>query len=89
MRPNALTVPQRAVLEGPQGKFIYVVNDKNQAEPRPVRAGEWAGDSWIITDGVKAGDLVIVDGVMRLGPGAPVRVAEAKPAAEQKPPAKK
>src|SRR5712692_11171049 len=80
-RPNAVTVPQRAVLEGPQGKFDYVVNEKSQAEPRPVEAGEWAGQSWIIASGLKPGDRVIVDGVMRLGPGAPVRIAEVKPAA--------
>src|SRR5213083_2571323 len=83
-RPNAVTVPQRAVLEGLQGKFVYVVNEKSQAEPRPVEAGEWAGQSWIITGGLKPGERVIVDGVMRLGPGAPVRIAEAaKPAAKE------
>lgn len=84
-RPNAITVPQRAVLEGPQGKFVYVVNDKNQAEPRPVEAGEWHGEQWIITKGLAAGDRVITDGVMKLGPGAPVRIAETG----QKPPANK
>ena len=83
-RPNAVTVPQRAVLEGPQGKFVYVVNEKSQAEPRPVEAGEWAGQSWIITGGLKPGERVIVDGVMRLGPGAPVRIAEAKPPVAKK-----
>ncbi len=77
-RPNALTVPQRAVLEGPQGKFVYVVNEKSQAEPRPVEVGDWAGDSWVINNGIKPGDRVIVEGLMRLGPGAPVRVAEKK-----------
>ena len=76
-RPNAVKVPQRAVLEGPQGKFVYVVNDKSHAEVRPVEVGEWAGDSWIITSGLKAGERVILDGVMKLGPGAPVKVAEA------------
>ncbi len=74
-RPNAVKVPQRAVLEGPQGKFVYVINDKSQAEARPIEAGEWAGDAWIITSGLKAGELVILDGVMKLGPGAPVKVA--------------
>jgi membrane fusion protein (multidrug efflux system) len=78
-RPNALTVPQRAVLEGPQGKFVYVVNEKSQAEPRPIEVGDWAGDSWVINNGIKPGDRVIVEGLMRLGPGAPVRIAEAKP----------
>jgi membrane fusion protein (multidrug efflux system) len=81
-RPNAVKVPQRAVLEGPQGKFVYVVNDKSQAESRPIEAGEWAGDAWVITSGLNAGDRVILDGVMKLGSGAPVKVADA---AAQKP----
>jgi len=84
VRPNAIAVPQRAVLEGPQGKFVYVVNEKNLAEARPVEAGEWHGESWIITGGLAAGDRVIIDGVMKLGPGAPVRIA----GSGAKPPAK-
>ena len=93
-RPNAITVPQRAVLEGPQGKFVYIVDENNTAQPRPIEVGEWAGDAWIINKGVKPGDRVIVEGLMRLGPGAPVRIAEAgaKPAAQpqqQKPQPKK
>jgi membrane fusion protein (multidrug efflux system) len=71
------------VLEGPQGKFVYVVSEKNAAEPRPVQAGEWSGDQWIITSGLNEGERVIVDGVLKLGPGAPVRIAEAKPAAKK------
>ena len=89
-RPNAVLVPQRSVLEGPQGKFVYVVNEKSQAEPRPVQAGEWAGENWVITDGLKEGERVIVDGVLKLGPGAPVKIAEKKPEAQPtKPQAKK
>jgi len=90
--PNAVTVPQRAVLEGPQGKFVYVVGEKGVADVRPVQAGEWSGGGdWIIIDGLKEGERVIVDGVMKLGPGAPVRIAEPKPEAkaEPKPAAKK
>ena len=86
--PNAVTVPQRAVLEGPQGKFVYVVDEKGTAQPQPVRAGQWSGDQWIITSGLKGGERVIVDGVMKLGPGAPVRIAEPKNN-PQKPQAKK
>jgi membrane fusion protein (multidrug efflux system) len=81
VRPNATTVPQRAVLEGPQGKFVYVVNDKSAAEPHPVVLGEWAGNDWIVTEGLKPGDKVIMDGLMKLGPGAPVKIAQAKPQA--------
>lgn len=83
-RPNAVTVPQRAVLQGPQGKFVYVVDEKGTAQARPVEAGEWSGEDWIITAGLKGGERVIVDGVMKIGPGAPVKVAEKPRAAEKK-----
>jgi membrane fusion protein (multidrug efflux system) len=76
VRVNAVKVPQRAVLEGPAGKFVYVVvpGDKggDKAEARPVEVGEWSGDAWVIRSGLKAGERVITDGVMKIGPGAPV-----------------
>ena len=75
VRPSAIVVPQRAVLEGPKEKFVYVVNAESKAEPRPVQVGEWAGDGWIVDSGLKPGDKVIVDGVMKIGPGAPVQIA--------------
>ncbi len=75
-RPNAMLVPQRAVLEGPKGKFVYIVNAESKVEPRPVEVGEWAGDAWVINNGLAAGDKVVVDGVMKIGPGAPVRIAD-------------
>ncbi|HET9734283.1 MAG TPA: efflux RND transporter periplasmic adaptor subunit [Burkholderiales bacterium] len=86
-RPNAVLVPQRAVLEGPQGKFVYVVDEKSAAQARPVEVGEWVGSDWIVTGGLKPGERVIIDGVMRIGPGAPVKIADAaaqKPAADAK-----
>ena len=86
-RPNAITVPQRAVLEGPQGKFVYIVDQNGTAQPRPVEVGDWAGDAWVINKGVQAGDRVITEGLMRLGPGAPVRIADANANAAGKPPA--
>jgi len=78
--PNAVAVPQRAVLENPQGggKLVFVVDEKGTAQPRPVEAGEWSGETWVITSGLKPGENVIVDGVMKLGPGAPVRIAKAE-----------
>lgn len=85
VRPNALTVPQRAVLEGPQGKYVYVLSADSKAEPRPVQVGEWIGDDWIIQSGLKAGDKVIVEGVARIfAPGSPVQVAEPQKEAAKK-----
>jgi len=73
-RPAAIIVPQRAVLDGPQGKFVYLVNAESKVEIRPVQVGDWKGGDWIIYSGLKAGDKVIVDGLMKIGPGAPVRI---------------
>lgn len=79
-RPQAVTVPQRAVLEGPGMKIVLTVNDKGIVEPRPVQIGEWAGQEWVIAGGLKAGDKVIVDGIIKARPGSPVTIA-ATPAA--------
>jgi membrane fusion protein, multidrug efflux system len=76
VRPNAILVPQRAVLQGAPGQFVWIVDKDSKVEPRPVEVGSWNGDDWFITRGIAAGDVVVVDGVLRLGPGAPVKVVE-------------
>lgn len=88
-RPGAIVIPQRAVLEGPGGKFVYVVNAESKAEPRPVDVGAWVTDGWVINGGLKPGERVIVDGVLKIGPGAPVNVTAppAAPATDGKKPA--
>jgi membrane fusion protein (multidrug efflux system) len=91
-RPNALTVPQGAVLEGPTGKIVMVAeNDKDGklvSQPRPIEVGDWTNSGeqklWVVRSGLKPGDKVIVDNLMKLRPGAPVSLgkapADAKPA---------
>ena len=77
-RVNAMTVPQRAVQEGPQGKVVYVIGKENKAEPRPVTLGDWTGKEWVVLSGVAPGDKVITDGLMKvmMMPGAPVQVGD-------------
>ena len=76
-RPGAIAVPQRAVMEGPQGKMVYLLSPDNKAMPAPVTVGEWTGSDWIITGGLKPGDKVIVDGLAKIFfPGAPVQVGD-------------
>jgi membrane fusion protein (multidrug efflux system) len=75
-RPNAITVPQRAVMEGPQGKLVYVVGAGNKAEPRPIVVGEWAGNDWVVLSGLNAGEKVITEGLVKVFPGAPVQVGD-------------
>jgi membrane fusion protein (multidrug efflux system) len=73
-RPNGIMVPQRAVQQSAKGHFVWVVGKDNLAEMRPVEVGEWNGDDWFIDEGLAAGDVVIVDGTLRLAPGAAVSV---------------
>ncbi|HEV8256573.1 MAG TPA: efflux RND transporter periplasmic adaptor subunit [Casimicrobiaceae bacterium] len=87
-RKNALTVPQVAVLDGPQGKFVYVAakdkDGKDVAQPQPIVVGDWVdadgGNLFVIDSGLKAGDNVIVNGVARLQPGGPIKLASSAPA---------
>ena len=71
-KTNAVLVPQRAVLQGPQGPFVFVVNREEKVEIRDVVASDWKGDQWLIDHGLNAGDRVVVNGIMQIGPGASV-----------------
>lgn len=85
VRLGAIAVPQRAVLEGPKGKIVLIVNDAGIAEPRPVEVGDWSGQEWVVTGGLDPGDNVIVDGVVKARPGSAVTVANAVPASTSEP----
>jgi membrane fusion protein (multidrug efflux system) len=91
VRPHALVVPQKAVQQTADGHVVYVVDAKRRAEARPVTVGDWVGADWIVKQGLKPGEQVIVDGFMRLAPGMPVKVVPAerrKDASAQNPPGK-
>lgn len=80
-RPDAILVPQRAVQQGQQGKFVFLLGAGGKAEVKPVEVGDWLGRDWIVESGLAAGDRVIVDGAIKVRPGAPVVVADASAAA--------
>jgi len=80
VRPNAILVPQKAVMQGAQGHFVFVVVD-GKAQARPVKVGEWLGAEWFIEEGLEAGDMVITEGMMKVAPGAEVKVVQAAAAA--------
>ncbi len=80
-KPNAILVPQRSVQQGPKGAVVYVVGQGDQVEVRDVKATDWQGDQWLIEDGLRAGERVIIEGFQRLVPGAqvkPITVASTK-----------
>ncbi|MFO1303304.1 MAG: efflux RND transporter periplasmic adaptor subunit [Burkholderiales bacterium] len=89
VRNNALAVPQVAVMDGTQGKYVYVVDKDKDGKPiaavRPVTLGDWVAfdnqNLWVVESGLKPGDEVIVDGVAKVRPGGPIVVGGGAPGA--------
>jgi membrane fusion protein (multidrug efflux system) len=80
---QAVLVPQAAVVNGDRGKMVWTIQD-GKATPTPVEVGGWLGADWVVRKGLKDGDAVVIDGLLKLRPGAPVM---ARPAAAASAPA--
>lgn len=86
VQPDAMLVPQQGVTRTPRGDAtVMVVNNDSAAETRNVIATQAIGDQWLISDGLKTGDKVIVSGLQKVHPGAKVIAVsdEATPPAAQ------
>ena len=88
---QAILLPQRALVRDAKGNpTTYVVNAENKVEVRPLKVGRTQGSNWVVLDGLKSGDKVIVEGLQKIRPGATVRIAEptsdqqAAPASEKR-----
>ena len=75
---NVITVPQRAVMSGPQGQFVLLVGPENKVTPRPVKLGAMSGTDFVVEDGLKNGETLIVDGVQKARPGTVVKPVVSK-----------
>ncbi|MHB1053924.1 MAG: efflux transporter periplasmic adaptor subunit [Hydrogenophilales bacterium 17-61-9] len=74
----AMLVPHAAVSRTPSGEAqVMMVNSESKVEPRSVKAEQSIGDKWVVTEGLAAGDRVIVEGLQKVKPGAPVQAQEA------------
>jgi membrane fusion protein (multidrug efflux system) len=77
VRPDAIVVPQLAVQQGSNGHLVYVVKVDGTAEVRPVVVGDYYGTrDIVIMTGLRAGDRVIAEGVLKVVPGRPVKIVE-------------
>ena len=74
VRQNAIVIPQRAVQELLGKAFVTVVGEGDKAEQRPVKMGARIGANWVVEEGLKPGDRVIVEGAIKARPGTPVKV---------------
>lgn len=93
---NAILVPQRGVTRTPKGDaMVMTVSAEEKAEPRPIKVVRTVGDSWLVSEGLKTGDRVILEGLQKARPGTPVRAvpfgstAAAPPAGAPQPAAAK
>ena len=75
-KDGVFLIPQASVLTGEQGKFVFVAEKdkegKTTASIRPIEVGSWQGQDWVVLGGLKAGDQVIIDNLIKVRPGAPV-----------------
>jgi membrane fusion protein, multidrug efflux system len=70
---DAITVPQKVVLQNAKGPFVWVVSKEGQAQQRAVKTGAWVGAEWQINEGLQQGDTVIVDNLLKLKPGQAIQ----------------
>lgn len=73
LKTGAILVPQRAVQQGARGSIVFVVGSEDKVEMREILATSWKGNQWIVQEGLHVGDRVIVDGLHKIAPGAPVK----------------
>jgi membrane fusion protein, multidrug efflux system len=71
--PNAIVLPQRAILDQQGQNYVWIVDAEGKAQQREVHMGLRLGGDWQVQQGLKAGEVVIVDGVQRLKAGTPVK----------------
>ncbi len=71
---NAILIPQRGVTRSPKGEaMVMVVGAGDKVEPRPIKVVRTIGDNWLVSEGLKAGDRVILEGIQKARPGTPVK----------------
>ena len=78
---KAFLVPHSAVVQTEQARLVWLVGPDGKAQMRPVQTAGWIGSRWVVTGGLKPGEQIIVDNVIKLRPGAPVQPRGANGAA--------
>jgi membrane fusion protein (multidrug efflux system) len=76
-RDKVFLVPQTAIVQTEKGNLVFVVDADGKVQTRPVKTGDWIGKDWTILSGLNAGDKVVVDNLLKVGPGT--QVTEAPP----------
>ncbi len=76
IKPKAISVPRKSVLEGAKGNFVWVVDKDNKAEVRQVTLGQWQGDDVFVESGLFPGERVVTDGIQKLSDGMAIKIVD-------------
>jgi membrane fusion protein (multidrug efflux system) len=83
MLSNVVSVPRKAVMSGPQGRFVWLIGEEEKVEIRPVQVGRSMGNNIMVTSGLASGDRYVVEGVLKVQPGITVSTVSVDAATKQ------
>ena len=66
-------LPQEAILQAPEGHFVYTLNKANEVAIKKVTMGEWFDNKWVVLQGLEKDDKVIIDNLLKIKPGIKVQ----------------
>lgn len=78
MQENVFLVPQAAVIQSERGFSVWTVGPDSKVVPTPIKVGKWSGKNWIVLSGLKPGDRVVTDQIIKIRPGTVVKPTPAK-----------
>jgi membrane fusion protein (multidrug efflux system) len=71
---NAILIPQKATFRNPDGTLmVWLVDEKNKVNPKPIKTLKAIGGNWLVESGVKAGDIIVIEGLQKIAPGTLVK----------------
>ncbi|WP_188907003.1 efflux RND transporter periplasmic adaptor subunit [Aureimonas endophytica] len=80
---NAIEIPAAALMQNPQGQFVFTLDENNVAQVRPITVGREMNEQIIVASGLKTGDRIVTEGVVKVRPGAPVAPSAAPAGQDQ------